>query len=93
MTQRLDTLQAALDSVLGDAIHTLVRDRGQLTLTGMNWQGTTISTSLDFPGADANGRIGTCVEPLPRSRQLQGLVGGASKAETHSSAALDAVPA
>ena len=33
MTQRLDTLQAALDSVLGDAVHTLVRDRGQLTLT------------------------------------------------------------
>lgn len=30
---------------------------GQLTLTGMNWQGTTISTSLDFPGADANGRF------------------------------------
>lgn len=30
---------------------------GQLTLTGMNWQGTTISTSLDFPGADASGRF------------------------------------
>ena len=33
MSQRLDTLQAALTSVLGDAVKTLVRDRGELTLT------------------------------------------------------------
>lgn len=33
MTQRLDTLQAALQAALGDAIQSLVRDRGQLTLT------------------------------------------------------------
>ena len=33
MTQRLDTLQAALEGALGDAVHSLVRDRGQLTLT------------------------------------------------------------
>jgi NADH-quinone oxidoreductase subunit C len=33
MTQRLDTLQAALQSVLGDAIVSLARERGELTLT------------------------------------------------------------
>ena len=33
MTQRLDTLQAALTSVLGDAIRTMVRDRGEITIT------------------------------------------------------------
>lgn len=33
MTQKLDNLQAALHSVLGDAIGSLVRDRGELTLT------------------------------------------------------------
>jgi NADH-quinone oxidoreductase subunit C len=32
MTQRLDTLQAALQEHLGDAVQSLVRDRGQLTL-------------------------------------------------------------
>src|SRR5437762_282794 len=30
---RLDTLQASLESVLGSRIKTLVRDRGELTLT------------------------------------------------------------
>ena len=33
MTQKLDTLQAALTSVLGDAIKTLVRNRGEITIT------------------------------------------------------------
>jgi NADH-quinone oxidoreductase subunit C len=33
MTQRLDTLQAALQSALGDAIVSLVRQNGELTLT------------------------------------------------------------
>ena len=33
MTQKLDTLQATLGSVLGDAIQTLVRDRGEITIT------------------------------------------------------------
>lgn len=33
MTQKLDTLQAALHSTLGDAILSLVRDRGELTIT------------------------------------------------------------
>lgn len=33
MTQKLDTLQAALTAVLGDALKTLVRDRGELTIT------------------------------------------------------------
>lgn len=33
MTQKLDTLQAALTSVLGDAIQSLVRERGELTVT------------------------------------------------------------
>lgn len=33
MTQKLDTLQAALIAALGDAITTLVRDRGEITLT------------------------------------------------------------
>lgn len=33
MTQRLDLLQAALESTLGEATHSLVRERGQLTLT------------------------------------------------------------
>ena len=33
MTQKLDTLQAALASVLGDTILTLVRDRGEITIT------------------------------------------------------------
>jgi NADH-quinone oxidoreductase subunit C len=33
MTQKLDTLQAALTAVLGGRIQSLVRDRGELTLT------------------------------------------------------------
>ncbi len=33
MTQKLDTLQAALTAALGDAIGTLVRDRGEITIT------------------------------------------------------------
>ncbi len=33
MTQRLDQLQAALESALGDATQSLVRERGQITLT------------------------------------------------------------
>ena len=33
MTQKLDTLQAALESELGDAIHSLKSDRGELTVT------------------------------------------------------------
>ena len=33
MTQKLDTLQAALEAVLGGRIQSLVRDRGELTLT------------------------------------------------------------
>jgi len=33
MTQKLDNLQAALHTVLGDAVKSLVRDRGELTLT------------------------------------------------------------
>ena len=33
MTQKLDTLQAALAAVLGDALKTVVRDRGEITVT------------------------------------------------------------
>jgi NADH-quinone oxidoreductase subunit C len=33
MTQKLDNLQAALTSVLGDKVKSLVRDRGELSLT------------------------------------------------------------
>jgi NADH-quinone oxidoreductase subunit C len=33
MTTRLDSLQAALTEALGDAVETLVRDRGELTVT------------------------------------------------------------
>jgi len=33
MSTKLDSLQAALEGALGDKIHTLVRDRGELTLT------------------------------------------------------------
>jgi NADH-quinone oxidoreductase subunit C len=33
MTQKLDNLQAALESVLGDKIKKLVRDRGEITVT------------------------------------------------------------
>ncbi|HSQ73892.1 MAG TPA: NADH-quinone oxidoreductase subunit C, partial [Rubrivivax sp.] len=33
MTVKLDTLQAALERVLGDAIQSLLRDRGEITLT------------------------------------------------------------
>ncbi|MCC7152841.1 MAG: NADH-quinone oxidoreductase subunit C [Rubrivivax sp.] len=33
MSQRLDTLQAALASVLGDAVRSLVRARGEITIT------------------------------------------------------------
>jgi NADH-quinone oxidoreductase subunit C len=33
MTQKLDTLQAALESELGDAVQSLKRDRGELTVT------------------------------------------------------------
>ena len=33
MTQRLDQLQAALETVLGDAIKSLLRDRGEITVT------------------------------------------------------------
>ena len=33
MTAKLDNLQAALESVLGDAVASLVRDRGEITIT------------------------------------------------------------
>ena len=33
MTQKLDTLQAALDAVLGDSILKVVRERGEITIT------------------------------------------------------------
>jgi NADH-quinone oxidoreductase subunit C len=33
MSQRLDTLQAALETVLGDAVRSLVRARGEITIT------------------------------------------------------------
>jgi NADH-quinone oxidoreductase subunit C len=33
MTQKLDTLQAALETALGDALKSLVRDRGEITIT------------------------------------------------------------
>jgi NADH-quinone oxidoreductase subunit C len=33
MTQKLDTLQAALTQVLGDSLKTLVRDRGEITIS------------------------------------------------------------
>ncbi len=33
MTQKLDTLQAALEAVLGDAVQSLVRELGELTIT------------------------------------------------------------
>jgi NADH-quinone oxidoreductase subunit C len=33
MTQKLDTLQAALTAVLGDALKTLARDHGEITVT------------------------------------------------------------
>jgi NADH-quinone oxidoreductase subunit C len=33
MTQKLDTLQAALEAALGPAIKTFVRDRGEITIT------------------------------------------------------------
>ena len=33
MTQKLDTLQAALTQVLGDSLKILVRDRGEITIT------------------------------------------------------------
>ena len=33
MTQKLDTLQAALAASLGDAVSTLVRERGEITIT------------------------------------------------------------
>ena len=33
MTQKLDTLQAALSASLGDAVSTLVRERGEITIT------------------------------------------------------------
>jgi NADH-quinone oxidoreductase subunit C len=33
MTQKLDTLQAALQALLGDAIQSLVRERGEITVT------------------------------------------------------------
>ena len=33
MTQKLDTLEAALHAVLGDAVHVLKRNRGELTVT------------------------------------------------------------
>ena len=33
MTQKLDTLQSALEAALGDSIKTLVRSRGEITVT------------------------------------------------------------
>jgi NADH-quinone oxidoreductase subunit C len=33
MTQKLDNLQAALTAILGDAVKSLVRDRGEITVT------------------------------------------------------------
>jgi NADH-quinone oxidoreductase subunit C len=46
MTQKLDTLQAALTAALGDAITTLVRDRGEITITVPADRYTAVATQL-----------------------------------------------
>ena len=50
MTQKLDTLQAALQSVLGDALHKFVRERGEISITVKAADYTQVATSLrDHP--------------------------------------------
>lgn len=50
MTQKLDTLQAALHSVLGDAIHRFQRERGELSITVKASDYSQVATSLrDHP--------------------------------------------
>ncbi len=50
MTQKLDTLQAALQSVLGDAIHKFARERGEISITVKAADYTQVATSLrDHP--------------------------------------------
>ena len=50
MTQRLDRLQAALESVLGESLLALVRDRGEITITVAASQYLEVATTLrDHP--------------------------------------------
>jgi NADH-quinone oxidoreductase subunit C len=50
MTQKLDTLQAALAAALGDTVRTLVRDRGEITITvGAAQYLATVNTLRDHP--------------------------------------------
>lgn len=46
MTQRLDTLQAALESVLGDRLKSLVRARGEITITVASEQYLDVARTL-----------------------------------------------
>ncbi len=46
MTQKLDTLQAALQAALGDALVSLVRERGEITITVAAENYLTAATSL-----------------------------------------------
>ena len=50
MTQKLDTLQSALEAALGDKIKSLVRDRGELTLT------VKAADYLEYGGGGRQGR-------------------------------------
>jgi NADH-quinone oxidoreductase subunit C len=50
MTQKLDTLQAALIAALGDTVRALVRDRGEITITvGAAQYLATVNTLRDHP--------------------------------------------
>ena len=50
MTQKLDTLQAALQSVLGEAIHRIQRERGEISITVKAADYTQVATTLrDHP--------------------------------------------
>jgi NADH-quinone oxidoreductase subunit C len=50
MTQKLDTLQAALTAALGDTVKKLVRDRGEITITvGAAQYLATVNTLRDHP--------------------------------------------
>jgi NADH-quinone oxidoreductase subunit C len=61
MTQRLDTLQATLTTVLGDAVVSLLRARGELTLTVAAERYLEVATTLrDDPGLRFEQLIDLC---------------------------------
>lgn len=69
MTQKLDTLQAALESVLGERILHLKRDRGEITLTVRSTDYLDVATTLrDHPQLKFEQLIDLCAMDMSSYR-------------------------